>query len=472
MLPIVVDLDETLVLTDTLHEDFIRLARDYPLDLFRVPGWMSAGRAFLKRQLLARTEINAALLPYNTPLIEWLKQERAAGRRIVLCTASDEKTARAVAAELDIFDEIMASDGERNLTGAVKAEELVKRFGLKQFDYVGDSKADIRVWEKANKAIVVNASPEVLEGARRVADVERVFPRQAPGVKTLLRMLRVHQWMKNILLFAPCAAAHRLYQGTDILLLVVAFFAFGLCASSVYITNDLLDLESDRAHPRKRLRPFASGAVPVSRGAILAPALFVVSICLAALVSWPFLAWMLVYFVLTSAYSLFLKRLVLIDCIVLALLYTIRVIAGAAAIAIPLSFWMLALSVFLFLSLAFVKRCAELQVQSARGHEKAHGRGYYITDAPLVQTLGVVSGYAAVLVLALYINSDAVRMLYRRFEIIWAAVPVLLFWVSWIWLKVQRGEMNDDPVIFALKDRTSLVTGMIFVLTFALGAWV
>jgi 4-hydroxybenzoate polyprenyltransferase len=251
--------------------------------------------------------------------------------------------------------------------------------------------------------------------------------------------------------------------------LMLAFAAFSLCASSVYIANDLLDLESDRQHPRKCKRPFASGVLPAWTGVLLAPLLLVVSLLLASAVGSGFLAWLGFYFLLTCAYSFGLKRLMLVDCLTLAVLYTLRIVAGAAAAGMSLSFWLLAFSIFLFLSLAYVKRYAELQVKMGSGKEKVHGRGYLTSDAPLVQTLGITSGYAAVVVLALYLNSDAVLQLYNTPEFIWGAVPVMLFWVSWIWMQAHRGEMHDDPLVFAVKDKASLLAGAAFAAVLVLG---
>jgi 4-hydroxybenzoate polyprenyltransferase len=280
----------------------------------------------------------------------------------------------------------------------------------------------------------------------------------------------VHQWLKNLLLFVPVLAAHQIFAAQSWVSLAVAFLAFSLCASSVYIANDLLDLDSDRIHPRKRKRPFASGQVPVWMGVALAPVLLLISLGLAAAVGNGFMAWLVVYFVLTCAYSWGLKRLTLVDCLTLAILYTLRIVAGAAAAGLGLSFWILAFSVFLFLSLAFVKRYAELHSQAASGNEKVHGRGYYTSDAQLIQTFGITSGYASVVVLALYLNSDAVVQLYKSPQVIWGAVPLVLFWVSWMWLKAHRGQMHDDPLVFAVKDRTSIIAGVLFILSLVLGA--
>lgn len=388
----------------------------------------------------------------------------------MLCTATDATIAQAIADHLGLFDEVIASDGSTNVAGAHKAQALRERFGQGGFDYAGNAAPDLPVWAQARKAIVVNGNAALVQKAQGIAEVEHIFPPQSAGISTLRRMLRVHQWLKNLLLFVPLLAAHQLGNGPAWLALLLAFASFSLCASSVYIANDLLDLESDRLHPRKRLRPFASGQMPVWQGVVFAPLLLLASLLLATFVGGQFLPWLLAYFVLTCAYSWGLKRLVLVDCLTLALLYTLRIVAGAAAVGQALSFWLLAFSVFLFLSLAFVKRYAELEVQVLSGKQKILGRGYHTTDAPIVQTMGIVSGYASVLVLALYLNSDAVLRLYRAPQVIWGAVPVMLFWVSWMWLQAQRGQMHDDPLVFAVKDRASLAAGVAFVAIIAAGA--
>ncbi|WP_240794483.1 UbiA family prenyltransferase [Azoarcus sp. DD4] len=460
--PLVVDLDGTLIHSDMLHESALRVFRDSPFDTLRIPFLLIKGKAFLKRHLASRTEFDPKTLPYNEELLEWLKQQRAAGRRLILCTASDRKIADLIAGHLGIFDEVIASDGVLNIAGENKAAALVHRFEHHGYDYAGNSHKDLPVWSQAHKAVVVNGSSELVKKAHDISTIERVFPKRPIGFSSWRRVLRIHQWLKNLLLFAPLFAAHDLGNGPAWGSLILAFVAFSLCASSVYIANDLLDLESDRLHPRKRSRPFASGVVPAWVGVLVAPLLLIVSLGLAALVGQQFLSWLIVYFALTCAYSWVLKRLMLIDCLTLALLYTLRIIAGGAAVGHDLSFWLLAFSVFLFLSLAFVKRYAELEVQLLSGKEKIHGRGYHTADASLIQTMGIVAGYSSVLVLALYLNSDAVLRLYAVPELIWGAVPVMLFWVSWMWMQAHRGKMHDDPLVFAVKDRASLGAGATF----------
>ena len=468
--PLVVDLDGTLINTDMLHESTLGVLRDNPLFLLCIPYWLSQGKAALKRHLSSRIDFDPRFLPYNLELLDWLKQQQSQGRTLILCTASDHQIALAISEHLGIFDEVMASDGKINLAGKHKAEALEHRFGVAGYDYAGNSQTDLAVWQHARQAVVVNASEKVTKQAHKICTVEHVFLPLPKRLLTGSRVLRVHQWMKNGLLFVPLLAAHQITNTEAWLELTLAFFSFSLCASAVYIVNDLLDLENDRKHPRKRKRPFASGLVPVSMGVILVPLLLIVSFMLAQYVSGYFVPWLLFYFVLTCAYSWRLKNLMLVDCLTLALLYTLRIIAGAAAMSMGLSFWLLAFSVFLFLSLAFVKRYAELEVHILQGKQKVHGRGYYTLDASLLQTMGITSGYAAVIVLAFYLNSEAVMQLYKTPEIMWGTVPVMLFWISWMWMKAHRGEMHDDPLVFAVKDKASLLGGLAFSAILALGA--
>lgn len=466
--PLVVDLDGTLLHTDTLHESALLLLRNQPHLVFLLPFWLLGGKAHLKQTLAAHAQLNALSLPYNHALIDYLRFQKKQGRTLVLCTATDKRIAEAVALHLGLFDAVMATEGNTNLAGHAKAAALVERFGEQQFDYIGNADTDLAVWAKAKQGIVVNCSASLVSRAQAIVDVVHVIAQPPISFSEWLRVFRVHQWVKNILLFVPVLAAHQAITGELGITLLLAFIAFSLCASSVYIANDLLDLESDRQHPRKCHRPFAAGHVPVALGVVLAPLLMVLSFVLAAFVNASFFIWLLIYFAITCAYSWGLKRLVLVDCLTLAILYTLRIVAGAAAVHVPLSFWLLALSIFLFLSLAFIKRYAELQVHDSNSVSKVHGRGYYTSDASLVQQLGVSSGFAAVLVLALYLNSTTVVLLYRTPEIIWVAVPLMLWWLSWMWLKAHRGLMHDDPIVFAMKDKTSIAIGILFVATFLL----
>jgi 4-hydroxybenzoate polyprenyltransferase len=453
-----------------LHESALRVMRDKPLHVLRIPYWLTRGKAFLKSRLASHTDFDPASLPYNQDLLVWLQAQREAGRRLILCTASDRAIAEPIAKHVGLFDEVMASEGTSNLAGRNKAAALDERFGRGNYDYVGNSSADLHVWQSARRAIVVNASERLARAASKVTEVEKAFPAPALGLGMLRRVLRAHQWLKNVLLFVPLLAAHDIFNSASWMALLLAFVSFSLCASTVYIANDLFDLESDRVHPRKRNRPFASGAVPAWMGVVIAPLLLIASLLIGSRVGAGFIAWLLFYFGLTCIYSWRLKKLVLVDCLTLAVLYTLRIVAGAAATGLQLSFWLLAFSLFLFLSLAFVKRYAELQLQILHGKVKLHGRGYTTPDAPLIQMLGINTGVAAVIVLALYLNSDAVIIQYAKPELVWGAVPVMLFWISWIWMQAHRGHMHDDPLVFAVKDKVSLVAGALFGIVVALGA--
>lgn len=461
--PLVIDLDGTLIHTDMLHESAFGLLKASPLSVLKLP-WilLNHGKAGLKQWIAQKVPFDPSALPYNLDLIEWLRVQHSNGRQLVLCTASDHSIAEPIANHLGLFDEVMASNGTVNLEGRHKAQALVDKFGEKGFDYAGNSTPDLEVWKHARKAIVVNASARLVSDVTAMSDVEAVFEGLNSKATVWAKAIRVHQWLKNGLLLVPLLAAHQLTDGAAWMSLFWAFVAFSLCASSVYIANDLLDLESDRQHPRKRNRPFASGALAVYKGAVVAPLLFLLSCLLGAYVDPVFLQWLLIYFLLTCIYSVKLKQLVLVDCMTLAILYTLRIVAGAAAVGSAMSFWLLAFSVFLFLSLAFIKRFAELQVQLLQGKHKAHGRGYVTDDAPLIQMLGIASGFMSVLVLALYLNSPEVQLLYVQPAWVWGNVPVMVFWVSWLWLRAHRGEMHDDPLIFAVKDKVSLVSGALF----------
>ena len=464
---VAVDLDGTLTLTDTLYESVLKLVGNRPSFLLLIPFWLFKGIAHLKQKVAEHSELDVTTLPYNQPFIDWLKEEKLRGKKIVLCTAANDKIAMAVVNNFDFFDSFIASDSKTNLKSARKRDALQERYGVKGYDYAGNSNDDLEVWVGASNAIVVNASENVLKKASTLTSVTQVFPPERARIAVWLKALRIHQWLKNLLLFVPLLASHQIGNSQSLGLLAIAFLSFSLCASSVYISNDLLDLESDRSHPRKRFRPFASVKLSILQGVFVAPLLIMASFLLGAVVGLDFLFVLLVYLFLTVMYSFSLKRLVLVDCLTLATLYTMRIIAGAAAVSISLSFWLLAFSIFIFLSLALVKRYAELLVQSREGKNSVHGRGYLVSDAPLVQTLGVSSGYISTLVIALYLRSENVMSLYAQHLVLWLLIPILLFWVSWVWLKSSRGEMHDDPIVFAAKDKASLsvaaVTALVFI---------
>lgn len=453
---LVVDLDGTLLRSDMLYESFwSALGRDWRV-LAVAAGALTQGRAALKRRLAGLARLEPATLPYDARVVEYVRGWRAAGGRTALVTATDQTIAERIAAHLDLFDEVHGSDGARNLKGPAKAEFLTGRFGAGGFVYMGDSEADLAVWQVAARAVTVNA-PAALRARVDALAVEAEHLETAPvSPRAYVKALRPHQWLKNVLIFLPLLAGHQFDMAT-LLLAAMAFVAFSLTASSVYVLNDMIDLAADRAHPRKRKRPFASGAVPLRHGMVMTAGLFVLGAVLALLVGGAFFWVLMGYYALTTAYSLHLKRQLVIDICTLAGLYTLRIVAGGVATGIELSVWLLAFSIFFFLALAAVKRQAELVDAADRGTLKARGRGYNVGDLPIVTMIAISAGYVSVLVLVLYVSSPAVIELYNEPAMLWGIGAVLLFWITRTVMITHRGRMHDDPVVYAARDRLSQV---------------
>ncbi|RKT26199.1 4-hydroxybenzoate polyprenyltransferase [Paraburkholderia sp. RAU2J] len=454
-LPLCVDLDGTLARTDLLAESLLVLLKKNPLYLFMCVVWLMRGKGYLKDQIAKRVTIDVGILPYNDRLVAYLRTEQQSGRELYLCTASNEQFAEQIAAHFGIFSGVMASNGEFNLRGNNKASALAGRFGEQGFDYCGNDMADVPVWKRAHAAIVVG-NQKIAAAARKVNQQIILFDEVKPPLRVVLQATRVYQWCKNTLVFLPLLAAHQFTNATAVLNATIAFFAFSLCASSVYLVNDMLDLDADRRHIRKRNRPFASGKLPLSFGVALTAVLLTLTAILTTFLPPKFVLVLGLYFALTLAYSFVLKRLMLVDVFSLATLYTARIVAGGAAGQIPLSYWLILFSVSIFLSLAMVKRYAELNVILKEGKSAAAGRGYITQDLAILQSFGTAAGYTAALVLALYLNSPEVQLMYRHQEGLWALFGLMLFWVSRVWIMAFRGKMHDDPIVFALKDKVSL----------------
>lgn len=454
--PLVVDLDGTLVRSDLLHETFwSAFAHDLLMPLRAMASLMS-GRAVLKRMLADRAKVDIATLPFDAGVIAYIKAWREEGGRAVLVTASDHRLAEGVAAHLSVFDEVHATDASVNLKGKAKAEFLVRRYGENGFHYVGDAKADLAVWEKADRAITVNATSSLRDQAEGLGRPIEHLQTLDESWKPYVQALRPHQWLKNLLVFVPMLAGHRI-DGETFALSALAFVTFSLAASSLYLFNDLLDLRADRGHPRKWKRPVAAGLLPIAHASVMAVGAAVIGAGLSVIIGWQFLLIMAGYYTLSLAYSLFLKRHPVIDICVLAGLYTMRIIAGSVATNIDLTVWLLAFSLFLFFSLAALKRQAELVDMNKRGELSAAGRGYRVDDLPIVSDIAVSSGFLSVLVLALYINSPEVVELYSQPALLWGVCCVLLYWITRMVMVAHRGSMNDDPIIFAMNDRVSQV---------------
>lgn len=456
--PLVVDLDNSLLCTDLLIESVLRLLKKQPLYVFLLPVWLFQGRAFIKREVSRRVTLDITAMPFRQAVVERLHRCRAEGRRLVLATAADRVYAEQAAEHVGVFDQVFASDGTRNLKGAVKASVLVQQFGRGGFDYLGDSASDLAVWRAARCALVVNPTPSLERKLAGTGGIAERFTDSRTGIGEYRRTLRLYQWLKNLLIFVPALTSHQVASPDVLATSTLAFLAFSISASGVYVLNDLFDLEDDRHHPRKRLRPLPAGVVPLNRAIIMAPALLAGGLLLALLVNMLFL-WVLIgYLCLTTAYTVAIKRIVLLDVLVLAGLYTVRVLAGGAATGIAISFWLLAFSVFLFFSLALVKRYAELLTfDPDENGTRIAGRGYRGDDRWTLLGLGLCSGLMAVLVLALYIHSDKVTAMYESPELLWLLCPVLLYWISRTWLLAGRGELMDDPLLFAVRDRASYV---------------
>jgi 4-hydroxybenzoate polyprenyltransferase len=476
-LPLCVDLDGTLVKSDTLVDSALALARHHPIQLLQLPGWLLQGKAALKRQITSAVTLDVAHLPYNRELLQYLEQQRVTGRPIYLATAADSALAHRVADHLGLFTGVLASDGTLNLAGSNKFAAFRAKFG-DHFSYIGNALPDASLLQNCQQPMVANPTA-ALRSALRAAKVTpvRAFMEQASPLKAWSKALRLHQWAKNVLIFLPLLLAHA-WNRSLIAAACLAFLSFGLCASATYIVNDLLDLDADRQHPRKRRRPFASGDLSAITGvavvflflalafllALLVPRVVTALSPLHALLApYKFVQWLLIYLVTTLAYSLRLKRAVLVDVIVLSGLYTIRILAGSAATGVEVSTWLGGFSIFFFLSLAFVKRFAELESLRERGGVSVQGRGYHVADIEQLRSFGTASGYASVVVLTLYISNLSAAQLYHHTNRLWLLVPVLLLWLSRLWLQASRGLLDEDPVVYAITDKRSLLLGLLVV---------
>lgn len=478
--PLCVDLDGTLVKSDTLVDAVLLLARQQPSSPLQWPGWVSKGKAGFKREVTGRAVIDVERLPYNQPLLDYLRQERARGRQIYLATAADIGFAEKVAEHFgDLFTGVLASDGKLNLAGSNKLKAFQERFPG-GFTYIGNAIPDRTLLQASVQPMVANPHRKLRAALKRDKTViHREFIDQRSMPKAFLKAIRIHQWAKNVLIFVPAFLAHN-FSARTLVIGVMAFLSLSFCASATYIINDLLDIEADRKHPRKRLRPFASGDISPVTGVGIVAGFFAVAIALAlavprvaALLPGPvlktfsldgpdgFIAWLAIYTVSTLAYSFALKRMMLVDVLVLSGLYTVRLLAGAGATGVGMSEWLAAFSIFFFLSLAFVKRFSELDLMLASGRDKASGRGYRVSDIEQLRSFGTSSAFAAVVVLSMYISGLTAAHLYTHMGRLWLIVPVLILWITRVWLLASRGELHEDPVVYAITDRMSWLLGAV-----------
>ncbi|MEM1110912.1 MAG: UbiA family prenyltransferase [Pseudomonadota bacterium] len=468
---LVVDLDGTLVRSDLLGESYLEYLRRQPLSGLRPFLWLRDGRASMKARLAKVSHPDIETLPYEHAVMAQLRTARESGRETVLATASDRQLAQRVADHLGLFDRILASEPGNNLKGAAKAAALVKLYGERGFDYAGDSAADLPVWATCHTAFAVNPGRGVYRRLLTIRPDAILVGRDGADLPAAWRALRPHHWLKNLLLFAPLVASHRILDDNLLGEGILAFLCFCLCTSAVYLINDLIDLPLDRRHAEKCHRPLAAGDLPLwTAVALILLGLSIAFTTAALLLPAGFTLAMLVYFTLTALYSLWAKRIAIVDIVFLVVLYTLRVVAGALALEIEASTWIIALVGFMFLSLSLLKRYAELHAVRRSGSHEIQGRAYTIDDMELVAGLGASSGYIAVLVLALYIADPTSEMLYEAPGWLWGACAVTLFWISYMWLLARRGQIPQDPVMFAVTDPRSLLSAGLLCLLMWLAA--
>ena len=453
------DLDGTLLSTDVFAESVMRIALRCPWRLFAMPWWLLKSRAYCKGRV---AEVAAGLWndwPVREVVLKRIIASREAGDMVVLATGAHERVATAVARHVGLFDAVLASTDTINLKGSRKLtaiQTLLEQSQCTGFSYAGDCCADLPIWAEADQRIAVAPAAGVLR-ALSVADRPfEVLESRGNLSSAMFKALRPHQWAKNLLLFVPLVAAHR-FDLSTVINTCLAFAAFCMVASAVYVLNDLSDLESDRRHPIKHRRPFASGRVSITMGILLVGLLLVGGVTIAQVLLTPtFVAVLIGYFASNILYSAYLKRRPIIDVLMLALMYVLRIEAGGIAGPIPLSQWLLAFALFIFTSLALAKRYAELRRIQESGGDVAAGRGYVVADCELLLAGGMASGYVAVLVLVLYMNSEQMRAVYGESRLLWVLCPLIMYWITRVWLIARRGGLNEDPLIFAFKDKASL----------------
>jgi 4-hydroxybenzoate polyprenyltransferase len=450
--PLVVDLDGTLIHSDLLWEAIVLFLKKRFLQAWLLPLWLFRGKAGFKEKLAGAVELDPAALPYDRTLLALIATERAQGRLIVLATGSQRRFAELVAGHLKLFDHVLATDEGINLTAHNKAGQLVGIYGDKGFDYVGNARVDLPVWLRSRTAYSVTHKPFQLADGRAT---EQMGSLRGGWGKALFKAMRPRQWLKNLLVFVPMLAGHAIAPASALQSLV-AFIAFSLCASSAYLLNDALDAQDDRAHPTKCKRPIAAGSLPLPVAMVASPLLAFAALALCAAFDPLLLLAVAVYFVTTLCYSVYLKRLLMVDIVTLAILYSLRILGGSAATHIEPSFWLLAFSFFIFLSLALLKRHSELFNLHRQGEEKTRGRGYTTADKAPIGIMGINSGFVSVLIFMLYFNSENVLQLYRHPAWLMGIVPLLVFWLGRLWTLSFRGEVNEDPVLYVSKDPLSL----------------
>jgi 4-hydroxybenzoate polyprenyltransferase/phosphoserine phosphatase len=455
---LVVDLDGTLIKTDLLLESALAFVAKHPFTSYRLIFWAIAGKHILKQKIAEAIDVDATTLPYNAEVIAHIEAFRSAGK-VYLSSASNQAYVQKVSEYLGLFDGFMGSDEKINNSKETKIVRLKAEFGCENFDYIGNARDDLHVWKASNAAVAVDITASVRRALLAIKPNATFIQSEKPSnpLKPYIKMMRPHQWAKNTLVFVPLLMSHAFSLGT-IIMALMAFVSFSLCASSVYILNDLLDITADRQHPTKKRRPFAAGTISVMNGALMGVGLLIAAFTIGAFLSPMYLVALSLYYAMTNAYSFLLKRKLMIDVVTLAALYATRLLAGAYALSIPISEWLLAFAVFIFLSLALVKRHSEMAMRLDAGLADPTNRGYRVADLPALIALAASAGYSAIIVFSLYIGNPEITTLYSHPRRLYLACPLLIYWISRAIMLSHRREMHDDPVVFALKDRVSLVT--------------
>lgn len=472
--PLCVDLDHTLIRTDALQEALLKLIKKSPLSIGLIFWWYLKGKAYLKTKVFQRISLDCRLLPFHQDVLNWLKTQKNRGRKLILVSATHESQVKKIADHLGIFEEAIGSHGKINLKGEQKAQYLLARYGKKGFDYVGDTSADIPVWKVAKQAIIVNDRIRFLKKIDKIKEIsiETVFQKKISFFNKLKKACRVHQYVKNALIFLPLLLGYHEVTLTIFFQAVLGFFAFCLLASSLYILNDLLDLDADRSHDEKKYRPFAAGDLSIGFGCQLLTMLFLSAVALTIFLPHAFQLVMISYAILTIFYSFYLKQLLLVDVFTLAALYTLRILAGLALIQQTLAHWLLLFSMFFFLSLAFVKRYTELhQKVKKTDYTQVAGRSYLSSHLEILGIFGILSGYLSALVLALYVSSDRAIQQYLHPNFLYFVCPLIMYWFSRLWLITYEGKVHQDPVLFALKDQVSYVAFLLLSACFLLSVF-
>ncbi|WP_188517352.1 UbiA family prenyltransferase [Alsobacter metallidurans] len=457
--PLVVDVDGTLIKSDILHESALQFVARYPYQIWKLPVWLrTQGKSGLKTELAKVADPVVASIPIRDETLTLIREAQSAGRRVYLASASERSMVEALADRIGGVTGVFATESTVNLAGDAKAERLIAEFGRGGFDYVGDAKVDFPVWQASRRVLAVSHKRGFEAKLMSAFPDAQVIARPTASLADMARALRPHQWAKNSLVFVALLAGHH-FTASAIFASVLAFICFSMAASSAYLINDLLDLPGDRAHSRKRYRPFASGSTPIMHGIVAAVALGCGAFALATALPWKFRFILLLYVITTLGYSLLLKRKLVIDVVALGGLYALRVLGGMTALGLAQSPWLLMFSLFLFSSLAIVKRCSELTANKREAHGRLIGRGYQVRDLRVLFPCAAAAGYGSVLVFSLYLSSPEMRGLYSHPDRLWLVCPLLIYWISRVLILSNRDEMHDDPVVFALTDRNSLLTG-------------